>query len=389
MLNLPDITGAPVAVDTETTGLYPDDGARLTTVSVATEGFSAAFPFALQGAPNLSQQDYADLVTWLKKQRLIFQNAKFDLTMFKRGYSPSIDLEDQFFWDTKEATGLLWPIGPWKLNEKNHQKEYTTSLKPVAEWLWGKKETEAEGRLKGFLSDLPKNLRKRYDLVPWPIHGPYSQQDAVLTYKLWQKQQHAVSAAVLLIPRELELEKVLYRMENRGIGFDAERGRELANGLRLTLDQLSEQLPVRPTRQKMVKYWWDEDDAAPGWLNRTDKTGQVQLDEDALWKLAKMNYPFAQTFKDYLSVKDALSRWYDEDAWVGKVGSDGRLHVDYRQNGAMTGRLSGARVNLQAVPQDHTLSSLVPSVRELFTPKPGYELWEIDLSQAELRIATS
>lgn len=392
-MNLPDITGAPVAVDTETTGLYPDDGARITTVSVATEGFSAAFPFALQGAPNLSKQDYADLVTWLKKQRLIYQHMKFDNGMFLNGPPegfPPVDLESNFYWDTKEATGLLWPVGPWKLNEKNHKKEYTTSLKPVSEWLWGPAATEAEKRLKEFLNTLPKGQRKRYDLVPWDILSSYTIQDVNLTYRLWLKQRHHNNDKPEYNPlllREFELEKVLYRMENRGIGFDVEQGREVAGALRHSLEELATQLPVRPTRQQMVKYWWEEDDAAPGWLPRTEKTSQVQMDEYAMWKLAKLGYPFAQTFADYQSVKQALSKWYEP--WPEATGKDGRLRVDYRQNGAMTGRLSGARVPLQGIPQDHTLSKLVPSVRKLFVPKDGCELWEIDLSQAELRIATS
>src|SRR5690606_20648019 len=34
-------------------------------------------------------------------------------------------------------------------------------------------------------------------------------------------------------------------------------------------------------------------------------------------------------------------------------------------------------------------SKSVPSVRSLFRPRPGYELWEFDVSQAEIRLATA
>ena len=383
-LNLPDIHYAPVALDTETTGLYPDEGARITTISAASEGWADVWDVR-----GWKVADWAEFHDWATQQRLIFQNAKFDMHMFLRGSPDPQDYERQLFWDTKEATGLLWPVGP-KIVGTNHVPQYTTSLKPVSEWLWGAVETEEKRRLDEFLKAQPKKLQKRYDLVPWNIHAPYAKQDAILTYRLWEKQVEDWSPELwVLMDRELRLETVLYRMETRGIGFDVEKGREVAGALRHSLQELATQLPVRPTRDQMVKYWWEDHELAPDWLPRTEKQEKVQLSEYVMWKLVNMKLPYAQQFRDYLQIKDALSRWYDDDAWLGKVGPDGRLRVDYQQNGAMTGRLSGRRVNLQAIPRNTTLSKHVPSVRKLFVPKAGCQLWAIDLSQAELRVATA
>jgi DNA polymerase I-like protein with 3'-5' exonuclease and polymerase domains len=47
-------------------------------------------------------------------------------------------------------------------------------------------------------------------------------------------------------------------------------------------------------------------------------------------------------------------------------------------------------VNLQAIPHDYQLPELAarfPTPRQLFVPRPGTKLWELDLSQAELRVA--
>jgi DNA polymerase-1 len=58
----------------------------------------------------------------------------------------------------------------------------------------------------------------------------------------------------------------------------------------------------------------------------------------------------------------------------------GRIHPDYLQLGAVSGRMSCAKPNLQQVPRD-------PPYRACFRPGPGRVLVKADYSQIELRIA--
>jgi uracil-DNA glycosylase family 4 len=59
---------------------------------------------------------------------------------------------------------------------------------------------------------------------------------------------------------------------------------------------------------------------------------------------------------------------------------DNRLHPSFKLHGTVTGRLSCENPNLQQVPRD-------PKIRTLITAPPGWTLLECDLSQIEMRIA--
>jgi uracil-DNA glycosylase family 4 len=59
---------------------------------------------------------------------------------------------------------------------------------------------------------------------------------------------------------------------------------------------------------------------------------------------------------------------------------DGRLHPSFKLHGTVTGRPSCENPNLQQVPRD-------PRIRSLITAPPGRSLLDADLSQIELRIA--
>lgn len=66
-------------------------------------------------------------------------------------------------------------------------------------------------------------------------------------------------------------------------------------------------------------------------------------------------------------------------SWKNKI-TNHRLHPTFKLNGTVTGRPSCEEPNLQQTPRDKRIRSLI-------TAPPGWKLGEIDLSQAELKVA--
>src|SRR5688572_8915573 len=131
-IDLPELpTWVPVAVDTETSGLHPDDGARVSVVSIGwidpetDEANCRAFPFDqgrrdkqaqgvldLWGDPNLGRTEWVALLAWLAQRPLIFHNAPFDLRMLEAGtrHFTGRDLRSQLMWGTSICQKELDPL---------------------------------------------------------------------------------------------------------------------------------------------------------------------------------------------------------------------------------------------------------------------------------------
>ncbi|VXD18415.1 DNA polymerase I [Marinoscillum sp. 108] len=115
------------------------------------------------------------------------------------------------------------------------------------------------------------------------------------------------------------------------------------------------------------------------------KTGQYATGEDILSRLANEHEIASKIleFREYQKLKstyvDALPKM------VSKI--DGRVHTDYRQTIAATGRLSSNNPNLQNIP---IRTAKGREIRRAFIPRSEeYEILSADYSQIELRIMAS
>lgn len=426
--------GWPVVVDTETSKAHPDDaGAAVSVVSFAywdpqdqTRMVSQAVPFdqglnpeglplgpkALPKAtqkrvakwpdwareevtPNRPPEDFDRLLALLERCTLDFHHAKFDLAFLEHGLRGhrGRNLQDRLGWDTMLGQMVLDPMMPKALKHTAVRLELTDS---------GAEDAEAEA-LKPWLGPKSgKNADPRYDLVPWSVMEPYARVDAELTLLLKRHQERRLDPEVdedlyRFIATEHALTHVLVNMGRRGVGFDAERCREAAKVLRAELDEAAAALPFkgstgRPTPNAARAFFFAEGVRAP-YPDKMTKGGknsppQPQVDEEVIARLVAEGAPFAAEYERHEGLKSALSKWYEP--WAAACGSDGRLRAAFRQGGAVSGRLAAGRVNLLAIPHDRLMpSTAVPSVRQLIVPKPGHELWEFDVSQAEIRVATA
>ena len=406
---LPDWSGHVVAWDTETSGLFCDDGKRLSVVSVAWfEGdeddvVSYAFPFD-QGDTsgkrpnaqldlfenpdelNLDEAEWDHLLLWLRRQWLVAHNAKFDLHHTREGTRrwAGADLEDRFWWCTMVAQNVIDPIHSLGLEEidlrlglSQEGEDKRTKAQAVKSWLKRQK--------------LPAG---RYDLVPWGILGGYASGDAVLALQLyaWQMQRVRMSEADAgLLERRMQTLRVLYRMERRGMAYDAKASLAAAAVLRAEMREIEGQLPFRATLPAAKAYFFGDGADGRGGLNhlpyKLTEKGEPALDLEVLRKMREDQLPWAAEWGRWSDLETACSMWYE--GYAARVGPDGRLRTSFKQTKVKSGRKSVERINLQAIPKENERNDLegVPTVRELFRARDGYVLWNLDLQQAELRAA--
>jgi DNA polymerase I-like protein with 3'-5' exonuclease and polymerase domains len=411
---LPTSSRRLVACDTETSGLNTDDGARVSIVSVAWEDdhgeiVAYAYPFdqgagqgGKDGVPaslfddvirddyNLPQQEWDLLLEWLSRQRLVFHNAKFDLHMLRVGTRlwPGRDLESAFMWCCMVAQREIDP--GYHLNAAGQLR-----LKPVCTALSLGGEIEDEDvyakRLKTWLEKDQRQRRqkgqgRRYDLAPWDLIGPYASQDARLTLLLywWQIEMLDLGCGRWhLVEHQMRVLSVLYKIERRGIGYDAAASLTAAGEVRDRIDALVADLPFKNTLPAAKRYFFDEGRCLV--YKRTAK-GAVTLDNEVLRKMVGDGIKWAHEFQEIARLEKSLSMWLV--GYPDKIGIDGRLRTEFQQTKVRSGRMSSQRMNLQAVPKgDKTVERGLPDVRGFFRARDGYRLWNLDLSQAELRVA--
>lgn len=385
---LPKVRGRTVAFDTEGSGLEVDAGARVSTVSVAwKEGNDIkayAFPFG-QGPRNegtlfdvhtdLGIKEWRILCEWLKWQDLVAHQAKHDIHVMAAGTVmgyPGVDLLDATHWDTMLVEWVLDPIHGIGLDDAGQRYAKI-----------GKEDSALKRALR---KTRPRN---RYDLVTWSIMETYARVDAELALRVYYAQVDRLegedSYLMPFVEEEMRVLRLLVNMERRGIGYDANRSFQAAYEVERIAQKLRKALPFPATEAAARRWFYVEQGALPHCVT---KGGKTSVAECCVRQLIQAKVAGAETWAAYKKATTAASMWYT--SYAEKVGPDGRLRTNIRQTGTISFRWSSTGVNLQAQPHDHRvmLPEDIPRPRSLFRPKKGCQLYEMDLSQAELRVAT-
>lgn len=333
--------------------------------------------------PNLGIEDWEWLLEWMSQQWLIGHNLKFDLMMMAAGTRKwaGRDLSDRAIHDTQLAASILWPNDSIRLKE-------------IAGRMWGEHERQAELAMKSWLK---KKKGKRYDYAPWDIMEPYARIDAELTWRLFLETSELIEQGEIdpaVWNTEMQLLRVLFQMEQRGVGFDTMAAWDAADQLLEMQKEVEAVIPFRPlTDRGASKYFFQARTPI-----KTTPTGQVAMDKDVVRQLVDEAAPGAEAWHLWNQIDTALSMWYQ--GWSNMVGPDERLRPvfhqmksesdDGRVRGTITGRLAIERVQLMAIPHEYRLSWMpvhVRRVRSFFYAKRGCALYELDMSQAEMRVA--
>ncbi|WP_225033908.1 DNA polymerase I [Paraburkholderia sp. XV] len=358
--------------DTETTSLDPMT-AQIVGISIAVEAGKAAYiPLAHRGpdAPvQLSRDEVlAKLKPWLesKDKKKVGQHLKYDEQVLAN-YGIVMDGIEH---DTLLQSYVLESHRPHDMDNLalRHLGLKTIKYEDVA----GKGASQI-----GF------------DEVALDKAAEYAAEDADITLRLHQTLYPQVAAEAQLdhVYRDIEVptSRVLRKMERNGVLIDAEKLRVQSNEIATRLVELEKQAyefaggEFNLGSPKQIGQIFFEKLELP--VIKKTPSGAPSTDEEVLQKLAE-DYPLPKVLLEHRGLSKLKSTYTDKLPRMVNA-TTGRVHTNYAQAVAVTGRLASNDPNLQNIP---VRTGEGRRIREAFIAPPGHKLVSADYSQIELRI---
>ena len=204
----------------------------------------------------------------------------------------------------------------------------------------------------------------------------------ILTAKLKKEELEEMFSKI-----EMPLTLVLGNMENNGIKIDTKPLDKLTKEVRAKLKKLESEIRklagqdfnINSTKQ-LKEILFEKLEIPTAGIKKT-KTGFSTAEEE-LSKLKDLHpiIPLLQEYRELNKLEttylNALPKMINEQT--------GKIHTNFNQTVAATGRLSSNDPNLQNIP---TRTEEGRKIREAFVATPGYKLISFDYSQIELRLA--
>ncbi|MEM9867515.1 MAG: DNA polymerase I, partial [Bacteroidota bacterium] len=226
--------------------------------------------------------------------------------------------------------------------------------------------------------------------VPLDKQTEYATEDADVTYQLAQHFRPELSEAktdTLFEEIEVPLLRVLADMESEGINLNEDYLKNLSVALDSDIKTLETKIYEQAGEQFNIASPKQLGEILFGKMKLVEKpkktkTGQFSTSEEVLSYLAK-DHEIIQNVLDFRGLSKLKSTYVD--ALPNEVQKhSGRVHTDYMQTVAATGRLSSNNPNLQNIP---IRTERGRQVRKAFIPRDNnYVLLAADYSQIELRI---
>lgn len=363
---------ALTSIDTETTSLEPMQ-AQLVGISLCCEpGVAAYIPVAhrYQDAPPQLSRDLVlqKLRPWLEddSKLKVGQNLKYDSHIFAnqgvqlRGIAHDTLLESYVF--ESHRSHDMDSLALRHLNRK------TITFQEVC----GKGASQI-----------------CFDQVDIARATDYAAEDADITLQLHLSMwpHVAADAGLTYIYEKIEVPTavVLQKIERNGVLIDpallAIQSSELGKRM-LEIEQSAYELAGQPfnlNSPKQIGEIFFEKLQLP--VVKKTPSGAPSTDEEVLQKLAE-DYPLPKVLLEYRGLSKLKSTYTDK---LPKMidPSTGRVHTNYAQAVAVTGRLSSNEPNLQNIPVRNAEGR---RIREAFIAPPGSVIVSADYSQIELRI---
>ncbi|MBW6494933.1 MAG: DNA polymerase I [Burkholderiaceae bacterium] len=228
-----------------------------------------------------------------------------------------------------------------------------------------------------------------FDQVALEQALPYAAEDAEVTLELHRKLYPQIDADAGLerIYREIELptSKVLQRVERNGVLIDCAELQRQSAALGATMHQLEAKAHEAAGQPFLLSSPKQLGELLFGRLGlpviKKTAGGAPSTDEDVLTKLAE-DYPLPRIVLEYRTVAKLKSTYTDKLPRMVNART-GRVHTNYSQATAVTGRLSSTDPNLQNIP---VRTPEGRRIRAAFVAPPGSCIVSCDYSQVELRI---
>jgi len=377
-----------IAVDTETTGLFPYAGNNLFGISVSTKDKSYYFDYNSELKDATLSREKSPIANILNGYEGVvhMHNAKFDMAFLA---NEGVDVEGLKINCTYAVARIVDNSESWltldhltrKLghNKSDEVKKHILKHK-LYEWIQrpGKKKRE-------------KNLF--FYKVPLEVVQPYAEKDTEATLSLANHQinsireQNKAKGLELkldnLLQNERRLTKVFYRMERRGIRVD----------VRFTSDAYAYETKKYAKYADDFKVLTGKDFIDSGVLFAlvfkekgipypTTAKGNPCFDSDALKKcdnpLASIIKGCRDSYKKAGTFENILYYTYEDS-----------LHSNARQAGCTTGRVSYSDPPMQClekVEEDDPSYNDKYLIRRCFVPREDYKFFMLDYDQMEYRM---
>ena len=246
-----------------------------------------------------------------------------------------------------------------------------------------------------------------FDLVPLSMAYLYAANDALITYELYQFQKPfltpddplciergLVDVAWVFHNIEMPIVDVVVAMETRGVKFDFEYNKKLQEEYHAKLEEqkevvysliamyedeintyrlknpgvkLEDPINISSTTQlAILLYDIIGEDLV---MDKKTKKPTRSTSEDVLTSIGT---PLCKEILKYRSLSVLVSTFIDKMPKC--VAHDGRVHCNFNQYGADTGRFSSSNPNLQNIPSHNK------DIRKMFTASDGYVLLSADYS---------
>ncbi|WP_250473774.1 DNA polymerase I [Caballeronia sp. GAFFF1] len=228
-----------------------------------------------------------------------------------------------------------------------------------------------------------------FDEVALEKAAEYAAEDADVTFRLHQTlyPQVAEEEGLLRVYRDIEMPtaRVLRKMERNGVLIDREKLDAQSNEIAKRLIELQTEAYEHAGGEfnlgspKQIGQIFFEKLQLP--VVKKTPSGAPSTDEEVLQKLAE-DYPLPKVLLEHRALSKLKSTYTDKLPRMVNP-STGRVHTNYAQAVAVTGRLSSNEPNLQNIP---VRTGEGRRIREAFIAPPGSKIVSADYSQIELRI---
>ena len=377
--NLSDATEIAIDLETYDPDLktlgpgWPSGNGHVVGVALAVEGWKGYFPMRHEnGGGNFDE----NIIKRQLKKILelpcdkIFHNASYDVGWLRRW---GLEVKGRII-DTMIAAPLI-DENRFRYSLNDLGKDYLKDKKSEA-LLY-----EAAG---AWSVDAKSEMYK----LPAMYVGPYAEQDADLTLRLWQffKTELIKQELSSIFDLETRLFPCLLDMTWHGVRVDLEKADNIKKNMQAEEEKLLHQ--IKKDTGIDVEIWAAVSvakafDKLKIKYERTEKTKQPKFDKNFL---TTHKHPLAKMIVQAREINKARTTFIDT---ILRHSVGDRIHANINQmrgdtGGTVTGRFSYSNPNLQQIPARN--KEIGPLIRSIFVPNEGCTWGSFDYSQQEPRV---